>query len=429
MLQEIRIKNFMSFRDEIVLNFEATKDSTFEDFQVVHVTPKTRLLRFAIVFGANASGKSNLLAAFDFLREFWFKRKSDIDESTDVIPFLLDTATPHEPSEFNLKFYVNGIRYWYILKADTKKVVKEELYIYKSVQPSLLFARELAEGRSVVKFNQALVKVSPTVHEEMSIKCLPNMSFFAARNQVNCYLPLIDDARDWMKNKMLQIVEPMTDMFGFAGSQMSKDSELKKYILDFVQKADYNITDVNSQKEVRPIPDFFKAAIKEHDDIPSKTKKTLLTEGSLEEIKTNFLHTVKNSRGTETYSMPQRLQSTGTRRTIGIEAAIYEAIKSNGILPIDEIESSLHPELVEFIIEMFLKQKSQSQLIVTSHYDPLLNTIDDLFRKDSVWFTEKEEDGHSSLYSLVEFRGLGKMSSFQKSYRNGIFGALPNIHQ
>lgn len=106
MIQEIRIKNYLSFRDEVVLNFEATKDTTFEECQVVNVTPTVRLLRFALIYGANASGKSNLLNAIDFLRGFWFNKKSDIDEETGVIPFLLDTETPNEPSEFNVKFFV-----------------------------------------------------------------------------------------------------------------------------------------------------------------------------------------------------------------------------------------------------------------------------------------------------------------------------------
>lgn len=102
MIQEIRIKNYLSFRDEVVLSFEATKDTTFEECQVVNVTPKVRLLRFALIYGANASGKSNLLNAMDFLRGFWFDKKSDIDEETGVLPFLLDTETPNEPSEFNI---------------------------------------------------------------------------------------------------------------------------------------------------------------------------------------------------------------------------------------------------------------------------------------------------------------------------------------
>ena len=115
MIQEIRIKNFLSFRDEVVLNFEATKDNTFEDCQVVNVTPKVRLLRFALIYGPNASGKSNLLTAFDFLREFWFGIKTDIDEETGAIPFLLDTETPNLPSEFNIVFYIGEKKYWYLL--------------------------------------------------------------------------------------------------------------------------------------------------------------------------------------------------------------------------------------------------------------------------------------------------------------------------
>ena len=136
---------------------------------------------------------------------------------------------------------------------------------------------------------------------------------------------------------------------------------------------------------------------------------------------------VKNERGVEKYILPDKLQSEGTRRTCGIEAIVYEALKKEKFLTIDEIESSLHPDLVEFIIQNFLQTKNRSQLLITTHYDPLLNTVDDLLRKDNIWFMEKGEDGGSSLYSLVEFSGLNKIRSFQKSYRNGLFGALPNI--
>ena len=121
-------------------------------------------------------------------------------------------------------------------------------------------------------------------------------------------------------------------------------------------------------------------------------------------------------------------QSEGTRRTFGLEAAIYEAMKTESFLFVDEIEASLHPELVEFILQKFLSKKSRAQLLVTTHYDMLLNSVgDDLIRKDSVWFTDKMESGSTDLYSLVEYKGLNRISSFQKAYRNGMFGALPNI--
>ena len=428
MIAEIRIKNYLSFRDEVALNFEATKDTTFEESQVVQVTPKVRLLRFALIFGANASGKSNLLSALEFLRSFWFAKKQDLDEETGAIPFLLDTETPSEPSEFNIKFYIGDKRYWYMLQLNERQVIKEALYIYNSVQPSSLFLRKMEGTQSVVKLNGSLVKASTTIVEQLNFKCLPNMSFFAARNQVNCALGSIDEVRDWMRNNMMQIIDPNVKMFAYAGKKMEKDAELKKYLLDFIHKADYNITDVYSERESVPIPDFIRTSILEDDTLPPKLKERMLNENRIEKLNTDFQHTVRNKRGVEQYRLSNELQSAGTRRTFGLEAAIYEAIQSEGILPIDELESSLHPELVEFIIEHFLRKPGRSQLIVTTHYDPLLNTVDDLFRKDSVWFTEKGDDGHTRLYSLTDFKGLSKVSSFQKSYRNGVFGALPNIH-
>ena len=428
MIAEIRIKNYLSFRDEVALNFEATKDTTFEESQVVQVTPKVRLLRFALIFGANASGKSNLLSALEFLRSFWFAKKQDLDEETGAIPFLLDTETPAEPSEFNIKFYIGDKRYWYMLQLNERQVIKEALYIYNSVQPSSLFLRKMEGTQSVVKLNGSLVKASTTIVEQLNLKCLPNMSFFAARNQVNCALGSIDEVRDWMRNNMMQIIDPNVKMFAYAGKKLEKDAELKKYLLDFIHKADYNITDVYSERESVPIPDFIRTSILEDDTLPPKLKERMLSENRIERLNTDFQHTVRNKRGVEQYRLSNELQSAGTRRTFGLEAAIYEAIQSEGILPIDELESSLHPELFEFIIEHFLRKPGRSQLIVTTHYDPLLNTVDDLFRKDSVWFTEKGDDGHTRLYSLTDFKGLSKISSFQKSYRNGVFGALPNIH-
>ncbi len=427
MIQEIKIKNFLSFRDEVVLNFEATKDTTFEDYQVFEVAPGVRLLRFALVYGANASGKSNLLIALEFLRSFWYQQQTDLDSQTRAIPFLLDTETPKQPSVFEIKFYVNDIKYWYILHLDNRRVYLEKLYYYKTVQPTLLLSRELAGNNSVIKFNPLAVKVSNAVVEEITLKCLPNISFFAARNKVNCSLPFIDDAGLWMKNAFSPMIHPDTKMFDYAGEKMLNNPALKTYLLDFIQRADFNITNVKTEHVHSPMPKFFIDAILEDDSLSDDRKKDVLANPIIEEVRTTFEHTVQNKRGVETYTLPNTRQSQGTRRTFGIEAAIYETLKNERFLSVDEIESSLHPDLVEFVIEQFLKTKNRSQLLVTSHYDPLLNTIDDLFRKDSVWFTEKNNDGNCSLYSLVEFNGLNKIRSFQKSYRNGVFGALPNI--
>lgn len=426
MIQEFKVRNFLSFRDEITLSFEATNDNTFDDTHVVEVAPGVRLLRFGLVYGANASGKSNLIAALDFIRVFLFDKKDDIDDETETIPFLLDTDTKDSPSEFEMTFYVGTTRYVYKLSLTEKAVISESMSYYKTTQPLKLFSRRLENGRSVIEFG-ASVKASKAIKEQVTLKCLPNMSFFAARNQVNCSLPEIDSAMEWMKKGIMPAIGPNTQMFGYAGKKMSSDSNLKEYILRFVRKADFNISDMLTEKSEIPLSASMLNAISQDDDVPASAKKELLDRGCIERLRTDFELTVKNKRGLEKYTLPESLQSDGTKRTFGLEAAIYESINSQRMLPIDEIESSLHPELVEFMIAEFLRAPGRSQMIATTHYDPLLNTIDDLIRKDSVWFTEKEEDGNSGLYSLVEFNDLNKVRSFQRSYRNGAFGALPNI--
>lgn len=428
MIQELKFKNFMSFKDEVTLSFEATKDTTFEDYHVVEVAPGVRLLRFAMVYGANASGKSNLLEAIDFLQDFFFAKASDIAEPTGVVPFKLDAVTPNEPSEFSLKFYVGGTKYWYELKLTPKQVLSEKLYFYDSVQPKKLFDRTLENGQSVISYNPSTIKISAAAKEEISLKCLPNMSFFAAKSQVNLAIEKVDLAKEWLRNNLMPMIHPTSGMFDYASKKMYNNEALKSYLLDFVHQADFNISDVKSDKVSEKIPQQFVNMILADDNTPEEVKEKVRSEQSITRIETMFEHTVRNERGVEKYLLSTESQSEGTKRTFGIEAAVYEAMETESFLFIDEIEASLHPELVEFILQKFLSKKSRAQMLVTTHYDMLLNSVgDDLIRKDSVWFTEKKENGSTDLYSLVEYKGLNRISSFQKAYRNGVFGALPNI--
>lgn len=428
MIQELKFKNFKSFKDEVTLSFEATKDTTFEDYHVVEVASGVRLLRFAMIYGANASGKSNLLDAIDFLQNFLFSKADDITDSTGTIPFKLDAVTPGEPSEFSLKFYVGATKYWYELKLTPTQVLSEKLYFYDTAQPKKLFDRKFENGQSVISFNPATVKISAAAKEEISLKCLPNMSFFAARNQVNIAIEKIDIARDWLRKNIMPMISPTFGMFDYASDKMYNNDALKSYLLDFVHQADFNISDVKSDKVSEKLPQQFVNMILADDSAPEEVKEKIKAEQMITRIQTMFEHTVKNERGIERYLMSTESQSEGTKRTIGIEAAVYNAMEMESFLYIDEIESSLHPELVEFILQKFLSKKCRAQMLVTTHYDMLLNSVgDDLIRKDSVWFTEKKENGSSDLYSLVEYKGLNRISSFQKAYRNGVFGALPNI--
>ena len=179
MIQELTIKNFLSFKDSTTFSFEATDDKALEDNQVVQIG-NTRLLRFALVYGANASGKSNLLAAFEFLWHFWFSRKHAKDELIGAQPFKLDQVTPNEPSSFEMVFFVGDMKYRYEVVLDNKRVYSERLSYFKTTQPALLLNRTLDNGVSVVKLHADL-KVSKAALEELSLRCLPNMSFFASK--------------------------------------------------------------------------------------------------------------------------------------------------------------------------------------------------------------------------------------------------------
>ena len=159
------------------------------------------------------------------------------------------------------------------------------------------------------------------------------------------------------------------------------------------------------------------------DEDSIKEAERIKKERTIEHIQTVFEHTVENDNGIERYQMERKDESVGTMRTFGIEAALYEALKSQAVLPVDEWETSLHPKLQEKMLFEYLRTNSRSQLIVTTHNDGLLDLVDDLIRKDSVWFTEKKKSGVTDLYKLTDFRGVNRLSSIREAYRNKRFGA------
>ena len=432
MIQEFKVKNYLSFRDEATFSFLATDDRSFGEDQVVTIG-KTRLLRFAILYGANASGKSNLLQAFDFLRKFWTEGKTSDVESTRATPFLLDQQTPSAPSHFELTFFVGDTEYLYTLTLDRHRVHEETLLYHqpigdKTSRAIQLFRRTWEGGRSVIELSASL-KVPIFVKGELTAKCLPNMSFFAARARVNASMPPIDAARTWMQDLFFPLINPKTDLSDFLQNKVQEDAEVKGYLLSLLERADFNITGIHVEKKT--LSDEEKQSFLQGKILPDEFNKKLFLNEETKASWTDlmFEHTVQDARGKEKYVLSEGEQSAGTRRILGVEAAIYDTEKRNGFLAIDEIESSLHPELVRLILDQYLNSEGRSQLLVTTHYDPLLDEIDHLFRKDSVWFTEKGEDGNTSLYSLVEFRGLDEQQyPFRSAYRNGRFGALPNTY-
>jgi hypothetical protein len=429
MIQEIKIKNFLSFRDEVTLSFEASGDKFAEDCQVVTMddNAKTRLLRLGIVYGYNASGKSNLLKAFDFLHYFWTNDPSSADKCTNVRPFRLDDISSELPSRFELTFFVGNTKYSYIIELDTKQVRLEKLSYYRSTQPIMLFERELKNGQSEIAFNnQNGDKVTAVVKEKITVECLKNMSFFVARDKANASMPLIDAAKAWMREQLMPMISPNTDLTGYAQMVTSNNKPLVGYLLDFLHAADFNITNITTNVVLERLPEDAVKLLIENVDLPETEREQLLASKTFKRQKTTFEHTVENGSTNASYNMTLGEESLGTIKTFGIETAFYQTIQDKAFLPVDEVENSLHPKLLEKILFEYLKQSSRSQILLSTHNDGLLDLVGDLIRKDSIWFTAKDKSGATDLYKLTDFRGVNRLSSVREAYRNKRFGATMN---
>lgn len=402
MIAEIKFKNMFSFRDETVLSFEADKSKDLESYHVVELAPDVKLLKLAVIYGANASGKSNIIKVCDFIRSFITCTPLNKAELIKIVPFLLNRTSKEQASEFSVSFYaMNGdkaIRYVYSVLLETTHIVRETLIYYLSQQPATVFERSMENNVSSIKFGQK-VKISTAAKEEITLKCLPNMSVFAAYMQVNTNIAEMETALQYLTKQMMPAIVPTSSLSRYAEEAIKKETA-KEYILRYLREADFNISNISSKEQ--------------------ETKKGVVNY-------TMYQHKVSSGLGgNDYYEFPELYESDGTIRTFGLASQIQNSIGSNAFLAVDEIESSLHPKLIEYMIERFLKESKQAQLLLTTHYDGLLGE-EDLLRKDNIWFAEKNTDGASVLYPLTDFKGLNRISSLQKAYKFGKFGAVPNL--
>jgi AAA15 family ATPase/GTPase len=255
------------------------------------------------------------------------------------------------------------------------------------------------------------------------------MSLFASMTKVNLHIESIDKVTRWINEKFMPGINRSTELSGYAKNRMLHDASFRDYLMSFTRQADLRISHIDVKETPVNLNESQLKVISEANFIDEKQRADILAKGFINDIQTDFVIRVKNARGEEEYILPESSQSAGTTRVIEIESAIHTILKNQAFLSIDEIEASLHPSLLDFILDLFLKKENnESQLLVTTHYDPLLDTIDDLFGKDSVWFTDKKEDGNTELYPLTDFKGLNKLKSIRKSYKNGQFGAVPEIY-
>ena len=426
MILELKFKNFLSFKDEVVFSFEATSDKYLEDYYVAEPEPGVRILKMAMIYGANASGKSNVLHAFDFVRSFVKRIPTQSEKSTEFIPFKF-VDNQDLPGSFDMIFYVEGTKYKYSLVLDEEKVHSEILHYYPGTQPAIIFERtlDIKNDTSILKFGSK-IKLSDQAIEAIQLKTLKNMSVFAAFTQVNISLPQLNIPLNWFRKQFMPMIDPYSSLTNYSDSYIKKDERVKNQALDFINKADFNISAVSFKKQTTWLDDEVLKLI-EAGSMPDEQKHKLLNEKAIHIDKRLFEHKIIINNKAKYYSLPDELESKGTLRYYGLSAPFFNAISNDSFLSIDEIGTALHPLLVMHFLKEFLKKSNKAQLLFSTHNDSLLSEKD-IIRKDAIWFTEKDKQGITSLYSLSDFN-IRKELSYYNAYKQGKFGAIPNLNE
>jgi len=411
MLVEFRVKNFRSLRDEHVLSLVASRDKTLADTHTLAtgLTAVPRLLKSAVLYGANASGKSNLIKALLYMRGAVFGSATlPPGQPFAVQPFRLDARSSGLPSEFEVTFILEGIRYQYGFAMTQHRIVSEHLLVYKAFKPQRWFVRRFDEttGKDVYDFGPGL-KGQKNVWENAT---RPNALFLSMAVQLNS--EALRPVFDWFANKLI-ICNEQTLVNPQFSIQMLKQPDGRKQILDFLSAADTSLADI--EVVTRKVP---RQTI--HFD---PTGKTEVRADEVEDDQLFFSH-VTDTGQKAVFDFAS--ESAGTRGLLLFAGPVLDTLRNGRTLVIDELLTSLHTLLMRELVRLFHRPEvnaSDAQLIFTTHDTSLLDAYG-LFRRDQVWFMEKRADQSSTLYSLLDYSPR-KNEALERGYLQGRYGAVP----
>lgn len=409
-------------RDEQTLSFIPTNDDTSRDIYTEEVADGVSLLKIGFIYGSNASGKTNILKALDFFSQFMVNDGLNKGDEIGVVPFLLDDVSDKERTQFEMSFYLNREKYKLNLVLDNKVIYEETLQVYSSVQPTLLYKRTYNPEKDATDIvfggKVGLVKKSREAIEGNTFNKRTVIAAFGMSNVEKSRLNLV---YDFFSQKIAPIMYPQSSLMGFTKRRMTRDRDgrLKRFILHFLKASDFNISDIAIHEEEVSITPEMELVIKNTSAMPEKAKEEILKKGTLHSDEMFFVH--HTSKGDK--ELDEELESRGTKRYMGLATILYDLLVHGVILPIDEIESSIHYELLSYFIKVFLvNSKRSGQLIISTHDINLLD--EDYIRRDVIWFTDKNDCGETQLIRLSSL-GLHKTLSVYNAYRQEKLVNLP----
>jgi AAA15 family ATPase/GTPase len=417
MLIEFSVRNYLSFKEKAVLNLSATAIKEHVDSNVTS-TERVDLLKGAIIFGANASGKSNLIKAMSTMRRlvlFSFEQSSS--EELDIDPFLLSSVTDTAPSMFETVFILDNIRYRYGFEIDNKEVLSEWLFeTVKKIEKPLFY--RIKDGIDVMKsFSEGKDLEERTRDNALFLNVVDQFNGKTAKKIIR-----------WFRN-FITISGLKHEGYKGVTFGMLENKQTRNLLIDFYKKLDLGFEDIaifKQQFDPKDLPA----------DISENVLKQIVTdlEGAFKiDIKTihKRFDEKNNQDGIVEFDMRSQ-ESSGTNKLFNISGPVFDVLNDGGVLVIDELDASLHPLLTLAVTKLFHSKESNrnsAQLIFATHDTNLLNYGN--YRRDQVFFVEKDNFGASSMYSLVDYKEEGKTirkdRSFEKDYIEGRYGAIPFI--
>jgi AAA15 family ATPase/GTPase len=402
MLLEFTVSNFLSFKERKTLNLEATSITEHIDTNVIK-TERYDLLKGVVIYGANAGGKSNLIKAMSTMRRIVLHSVEFAStKKLDIVPFLLNTETEKSPSFFETLFLIDNIRYRYGFEVDNTNIKAEWLFETQKKTEKTLFIRENDAIEVMKNFPEG---------ENLEEKTRDNTLFLSVVDQFNG-----KTARkiiQWFNNF---VVASGLSHEGYKDTTFSmlKDEKQKLSLMQFYSNLDLGFDDITLEKSL-------------------KEKQSLLP---IESIDIKTTHKKFNNEnqiyGDVKFDLFNQ-ESAGTNKIFNISGSVFDTLKNGGVLIVDELDSSLHPLLTLAITKLFNSAEynpKNAQLIFATHDTNLLHYGN--YRRDQIYFVEKDNYGASDLYSLVEYKEDGdktvrKDRSFEKDYIQGRYGAIPFI--
>ena len=405
MIAEFTVENVLSFKDRRTFSLISAKDKELSDSNTFEADKKLRFLRSAVIYGANASGKSNFFNALvSFLRFAVFSGPhKQVEDPIEIEPFTFSKQTEAMPSFFEIVFFIKDgdetIRYRYGLLVSKKHVEAEYLFAVNNVREIMLFERKFQVINCTANFKEG-ARLKSSVRN--------NSSFLSVCAQNNGEVSI----------QIIKYFRNMRVLYGTSNAPIIfKKEELlpeqKKKTLDFLKYADIQITDFKTER------------ITFSDDAPDAKTQTNIQHHNI-----LFGHTFFDEETPVGEKFLEWIhESSGTLRLLSYSNDILSALKEGTPIFIDEFDALLHPLIIEGIVKLFnssVTNPKNAQLVISCHAVNIMNNK--LLRRDQIWFCEKDQYGATDLYSLVEYKEpVRKDASYNKNYLHGKYGAIPYI--